>query len=436
LNDALSPGITQFLSNKDAANYSSYPKAFLNWVLFDNQFHFVQGGVSQVKSGTSKQALVADIPVMPRSGYLFIYLSNESSQDVFFDQLVVHHRPGPLLAEDHYYPFGLEMVGISDSAMNRLENRYRYNGMELNEKEFADGWGLDEYTARFRGLDVQIGRWRQIDPKQDVEESGYAANEDNPVMWSDPEGDCPWCLAILGEMAAGAAISGAIEAGIQLYDIATTDKKLSDFNWQQVGEAAAVGAVTGPIFSWAGRAVSPYLKRITAGFTSRAVGKGVQQVLKYAGYGGDVKAVAGRTMKALGKFEGGIDVLKVQAEKMGMLKQIDEMKAQMMEGVEMLNVSSHSWNTAEMEAVKAGKGAFEKYNVPFLEDAWKKGEIFRFVTDPVKYKEMLKQAGKWSAKEADTFGKELLWLEERSGKSISEMIDTKTGTIDLSKYNK
>ncbi|QOR76229.1 MAG: hypothetical protein IMW88_01240 [Thermoflavifilum sp.] len=271
MNDALSPGITQFLSNKDAANYSSYPKAFLNWVLFDNQFHFVQGGVSQVKSGTSKQALVADIPVMPRSGYLFIYLSNESSQDVFFDQLVVHHRPGPLLAEDHYYPFGLEMVGISDRAMGRLENRYRYNGMELNEKEFADGWGLDVYTARFRGLDVQIGRWWQIDPKQDVEESGYAANEDNPVMWSDPEGDCPWCLAILGEMAAGAAISGAIEAGIQLYDIATTDKKLSDFSWQQVGEAAAVGAVTGPIFSWAGRAVSPYLKRITANITSRSL---------------------------------------------------------------------------------------------------------------------------------------------------------------------
>jgi len=189
LNDALSPGITQFLSNKDAANYSSYPKAFLNWVLFDNQFHFVQGGVSQVKSGTSKQALVADIPVMPRSGYLFIYLSNESSQDVFFDQLVVHHRPGSLLAEDHYYPFGLEMVGISDRAMGRLENRYRYNGMELNEKEFADGSGLDVYTARFRGLDVQIGRWWQIDPKQDYVMSTYATMGNNPILYSDPLGD-------------------------------------------------------------------------------------------------------------------------------------------------------------------------------------------------------------------------------------------------------
>lgn len=90
-------------------------------------------------------------------------------------------------------------------------------------------------------------------------------NKNNPIQYNDPNGDCPWCLAILGEMVAGAAISGAIEAGIQLYDIATTDKKLSDFNWQQVGEAAVVGAVTGPMFSWAGRAASPYLKRITAG---------------------------------------------------------------------------------------------------------------------------------------------------------------------------
>ncbi|SFV33702.1 RHS repeat domain-containing protein [Thermoflavifilum thermophilum] len=193
LNDALSPGITQFLSNKDAANYNSYPKAFLNWVLFDNQFHFVQGGVTQVRSGTSKQVLVADIPVMPRNGYLFIYLSNESSQDVFFDQLVVHHRPGPLLAEDHYYPFGLEMAGISDRAMNRLENRYRYNGIELNEKEFTDGWGLDLYTARFRGLDAQIGRWWQIDPlaSKYPSWSPYNFTMNSPINLVDPTGMGP-----------------------------------------------------------------------------------------------------------------------------------------------------------------------------------------------------------------------------------------------------
>lgn len=91
-----------------------------------------------------------------------------------------------------------------------------------------------------------------------------------------------------------------------------------------------------------------------------------------------------------------------------------------MEGVEMLNVSPHSWNTA--------KDAFKEYNVPFLEDAWNKGEIFRFVTDPVKYK---KDFGY-----AKTFGQEIEWLKGKLGKKIEEVIDTKSGTIDLSKYNK
>jgi len=124
-----------------------------------------------------------------KCGYLFIYLSNESSQDVFFDQLVVHHRPGPLLAEDHYYPFGLEMVGISDRAMGRLENRYRYNGMELNEKEFTDGLGLDLYTAKFRGFDPQTGRWWQIDPKPTYDQSPYSAMQNDPIRFSDLLGD-------------------------------------------------------------------------------------------------------------------------------------------------------------------------------------------------------------------------------------------------------
>ncbi|GIV35541.1 MAG: hypothetical protein KatS3mg031_3076 [Chitinophagales bacterium] len=64
----------------------------------------------------------------------------------------------------------------------------------------------------------------------------------------------------------------------------------------------------------------------------------------------------------------------------------------------------------------------------FLEEAWNKGEILRFVTDPVKYK---KEFGY-----AKTFGQEIEWLESKLGKKIEEVIDPKSGTIDLSKYNK
>jgi RHS repeat-associated protein len=178
------------------------PKAYINWILLDEQFKIVssssgfeQVGNSGITTIHTKTNLTAD-----KSGYLYIYTSNDATNvDVFFDNLQVTHVRGPLVSEDHYYPYGERMFNICYSALNFANpesQKRKYNGIE---KE--NDLGLEVYDAQLRELDGQIGRWWQIDPKTENMEmwSPYASNYDNPITYMDPLGDEPdgCCKGIL-----------------------------------------------------------------------------------------------------------------------------------------------------------------------------------------------------------------------------------------------
>lgn len=243
------------------------PKAYLNWIMLDEQFNYVksQSGAKPVERPEEVLSLIQPEITMEKNGYLYIYLGNETENwDVYFDDLKITHRPGALLEETHYYPFGLTMAGISSKVLNLAGNsadcgcgnKKLFNGNEIQNKEFIDGSGLELYDFNARTYDQQIGRFVQIDPTpEDGDQESltpYHFSGNNPSTFNDPDGKCPWCI--------GALVAAAVEYGTQvvtnLASGKSLGKSLTEVSWGNVAVSATAGALSGGLSAFAPKGVA------------------------------------------------------------------------------------------------------------------------------------------------------------------------------------
>jgi RHS repeat-associated protein len=191
----LDPAVVSFFNNQNNTPVAEKPRAYLNILFFDEQFKMDAGAsmFRQVGTGTMNPDTVGQIGFMAgsaalakKSGYCYIYISNETDDLVYFDNFTLAHERSSLMEETHYYPFGLIMAGISSKAAGTIQNKEK----TFQGQRFDDDLGLNWVQFKWRNHDPQIGRFIEIDPLAEEYEynSTYAFSENKVTNHIELEG--------------------------------------------------------------------------------------------------------------------------------------------------------------------------------------------------------------------------------------------------------
>jgi RHS repeat-associated protein len=207
----------------DASNASgNMPKAYFTILFFDERFNFIEENSTSRRvatAGDGATALTLANIKAPKNGYAYIYVSNESAEPVYFDNIQVTHEHKQIIEEDHYYSYGLKIAAISsrklgDPNEGQLRNNYLYQG---DYSEYDEDIAWNDYPLR--NYDSQIGRFVNADPYNQFA-NPYTGIGNDPVNLIDPSGG--WAstglfegLSNFGKIAVttfgGAIIGGAID---------------------------------------------------------------------------------------------------------------------------------------------------------------------------------------------------------------------------------
>ncbi|GGA82750.1 DUF6443 domain-containing protein [Puia dinghuensis] len=229
---------SNFITNQSNTGSANAPNAFLSVAFFDEQFNFIPYDLNaaavgsnslRVSSANNQNASLVLQQKAPKNGWVFVYLSNESNQNVYFDNFTVTDDHGAISEETHYYAFGQKIAGLCTSAFKKLPNKFHYQG-DYSEEEENTLW--NEFDLRM--YDPQIGRWTGADPYDEFA-SPYVGMGNDPVNTVDENGGDVDPSGFLG------AGLGALGGATFMYFVARNNH----LNWWETTGAIIGGALGG-----------------------------------------------------------------------------------------------------------------------------------------------------------------------------------------------
>ncbi|SFT97133.1 RHS repeat-associated core domain-containing protein [Algoriphagus locisalis] len=162
------------------------PEAYLMYALYDQDSNRYEVGKKVLtKNAANQHEVLEEEMYISKDGYMETFVVNETSEDVWFDNMMVMSVSSAIVQETHYDPWGLELKGLGFQHGLIKANKYLYNGKELLDDQSLN---LYDYGARY--FDPVIGRWTSPDPLAEMYQAfspyNYALN--NPVRLIDPNG--------------------------------------------------------------------------------------------------------------------------------------------------------------------------------------------------------------------------------------------------------
>lgn len=173
----------------------SYPKAFVNLLVFDKNYNFLDVAWDQINGGEQVGAspkaahdYLMQEYTAKEEGYIYVYVSNESSTlvEVYFDDVVVTQTKTNLIQGNEYYPFGMQTANSWTREAVTGNNYLANGGTELNTT-------TQLYDLDFRNYDPALGRMYGVDPvaAKYASLTPYNYSFNNPTAFSDVSGADP-----------------------------------------------------------------------------------------------------------------------------------------------------------------------------------------------------------------------------------------------------